>query len=165
MGKGVGNRGLRRGGNGVIITKWKYIGANVFRIFTNLHSAIYFLRHGYGNEDKKGEKFLHRFLLEEKSLCRKSISKKKKRENKRKEKATRVVNMLINADSFSSRFKENERVFKIKKRRRKEKKERRKIFSDETLGSRSKFYYAPPSSSLGDPLTNFDFSQLFDVEI
>lgn len=91
--------------------------------------------------------------------------KKKKRENKRKEKATRVVNMLINADSFSSRFKENERVFKIKKRRRKEKKERRKIFSDETLGSRSKFYYAPPSSSLGDPLTNFDFSQLFDVEI
>lgn len=97
----------------------------------------------------------------------KKYFKKKKRENKRKEKATRVVNMLINADSFSSRFKENERVFKIKKRtrQRKEKKERRKIFSDETLGSRSKFYYAPPSSSLGDPLTNFDFSQLFDVEI
>lgn len=98
-------------------------------------------------------------------MSKKYFKKKKKRKNKRKEKATRVVNMLINADSFSSRFKENERVFKIKKRRRKEKKERRKIFSDETLGSRSKFYYALPSSSLGDPLTNFDFSQLFDVEI
>lgn len=74
--------------------------------------------------------------------------------------------MLINADSFSSRFKENGRVFKIKKerRRKKEKKEKSKIFSDETR-SRSKFYYALPSSSLGDPLTNFDFSQLFDLEI
>lgn len=116
---------------------------------------------------RRGKNFCIVFSSKRRVCVEKVFQKKKKRKNKRKEKATRVVNMLINADSFSSRFKENERVFKIKKRtrRRKEKKERRKIFSDETLGSRSKFYYAPPSSSLGDPLTNFDFSQLFDVEI
>lgn len=104
-------------------------------------------------------------LRREEFVSKKYFEKRREKEEIKERKRQRV-NMLINADSFSSRFKENGRVFKIKKerRRKKEKKEKRKIFSDETR-SRSKFYYALPSSSLGDPLTNFDFSQLFDLEI
>lgn len=106
-------------------------------------------------------------------MCQKIVSKREKKEKekkKKRKKVTRVVNMLINSwTRFLLVLKKTGGFLEIKERGEKKKKrkekEKRKNPSRMKPVSRSKFYYALPSSSLGDPLTNFDFSQLFDVEI
>lgn len=77
---------------------------------------------------RRKKKFHHLLCSPKRRVCVEKVFRKKKRKrgNKRKEKATRVVNMLINADSFSSRFKENGRVFKIKKERGEKRRRKRK---------------------------------------